>query len=600
MDRIVLVASHLLVFAAALGLGVYLATPEIDVREARYQEDATGQVVYIPPPASRVEPVQMPAVEVVDIRAIVDETSIFRQQLLAHEIAADSDVSQLKVAMDYFLQSDDHFYNHNIVFVFLERLIEIGPQKALDYIEVAATHGEARQSMRASVLTTWARSEPENALRYLADLGQQDRFEIAQRLLRDSVFIASGFDEQLAAMLGARGEALRQAYRAQMGDPAEAFERMLAGNGIQRQNGLSTALFRWAESDPAAATQRILEMPEGRERQMLLSVVVSSVARNDAFKAYEFLNATIGENLQLESQVIGQMMQQDAVRGLSYLDDFVRKNGNRHSITSAISNWAQKDLQAAIDYIDNLPAQLRPEMGMQLVHTYLRKDPASAIEWVRESGSPEMESMLFAILPQTNPQLAEKFLIEEGESAFSSQLLQGLASARMAQSREGALAWLQDYEDHPGYDDAMKNLMFQISHEDPQAASAMVDEFVEDENYQHVFSQIAARWVRFDEDEAVDWVTSLPDGAGRDNALQSLAFHYARSDPDLALTIAGQLSGTSVQHVKHSLAMQLIAMGLEQDEVLSVLDMSEEELGQNPAIYTTTTGTSSSIRVRGG
>ncbi|MBT4162618.1 MAG: hypothetical protein HOE54_15035 [Gammaproteobacteria bacterium] len=581
MKRIFLVASYVIVFGTALYLGVLIEKSGFSatkpVQAAVQEREWSLPVDTLGVQESTVEQVN-PASQA-DIEELESLPSIFRTQLRAHEIAAASDADRLMGYIEHFLRSDDYFYNTNILLIFLERLIEIDPLVAIGYVERLAIDAGKRQVLLGSILTTWARYDPEAAIDYLSGMIPGLRISVAQRLLRDPVFLESGYQSNLVALLGGQGEALQSSLRLRAIPPAEAFDQALTFSGQQRLSGLMSAVSRWMQADPDAVIARIAELPEGRERHQILRMVISQLSQTDAFQAYDLLQTMIGDKPKLSSQIIAQMMHQDPERGLSYFENYVAEYGYQHSAQSAIQAWASTDLDAAMAYLRRVPERDRLQMEMGLGQAYLQIDPRAAMEWAITEGSAQTMQIMDSMLPHHDAELAEDWMTRLDDDQLASQMLSGLVRYKMNYGDTTTFEWLAEFEDHPGYASALSQYFMQSGMQNPQNVSERLGEYVNNDDFDRAFSQVATGWAMSSPDEAYDWVASLPGGSSKEHAQKAMVFAVARHDVDLTLSLIDEMDSTQAAPLRLQVAGTLISQHpSDREKIIRELDLSREEV----------------------
>ncbi len=558
MKTLVLVVSHFLV-AGIAATAAYLYLPERDYQPysgPTITVNERGQVMVAPPgqaPAPLPPPIYSDTA--VSINA---EDSIFSQQYAAHQLAAQSDEQALIALMDQYLAARDPFMHGNLALIFLERLVELDVLAALDYVESARVPANKQQILHSSLLTTWARYDPAAMAEYFAGMTNlQMKYQTGLRLLQDPVFRASGHEQQVIAALGQYGEQILQQVEQQQKPPEQLFSEALANQGLRRQNDLRQALASWYQIDPEAALAAMNQLDE-TDLRVAVPSIAHLASRQDPFVAYDLAQRYRPDDQQLLGTTIAMMMANDPDQGLVYLEQHFDESGNIGFLNQVIMSWANSDVDAALAYLATQPEHIRSSIEPSLAMSMSMQNPRAAIAWAVESGNRQIQISVASNLSHRDPAAAENWLRTAEDPQVISVLLRGVAEQKTQLGLNQAISWLGEFEESPGYAQAMNTVISTYAQADPEASSRYLRQHADNNDYGSAFVQVATIWGYSDVDAAQQWVASLPAGANKDTAARSVLQGVIATKPDEALAMIDDLgSPADTQDLRWSLASQM-------------------------------------------
>jgi len=443
------------------------------------------------PPLERPEPRIEPV-------TVDPNDSIFGQQYAAHQLAAQSSMQELEKLLDEYLDTSDPFQNSNLALIFLERLMEIDIQAALDYAETASIPPQRKQMLLGSIYTSWARYDPAAMSESFALINDMNlRFQIGTRLLQDPVFLASGYDAAIVNILGPHGQALLQHTASMNKMPEDRFRDAISSRGMRRTHEISRALGDWYQMNPDAAL-RALESLDENEIQAALAMIVSRAGQGGYLDGYELVQRYAPDNLQLLGTALSMMVARDPVRGVPYLEQHFQESGNLQLMRTVASGLAHNDLD-------------------------------TAEQWLADAEHPDISSALLRDIAQQKAQL-------------------GL---------ERAMTWLDGYSSIEGYQQAAIVLLSTFSHADPAGTAEYLSANVSNENYSGAFDNVATKWGHMDPDAAGKWVNSLPEGRNKSSAVRGLVQALVVNNTDAAIRLIDGLPDDEAEGMRQVAAMHL-------------------------------------------
>jgi hypothetical protein len=390
---------------------------------------------------------------------------------------------------------------------------------------------DLRNAFKAAVMRAWARTDPEALIDYVLDLGAEEREEA----------LRSGALQAFSLV-----------------DPERALR---AAEGISGQLGTMirrAGLMSLAEDDPLAAIRMVEQMPLGRDREQVLTMIAASYGRLDANAALAWAQSLSPPSSAVMANVLTGLARQDPARAIELafqappadqqrlLQQFVMNSLLSAEQTAEVANrllaapgrgpalqqltqlWAQRqprdaltwllangaqapeaavgqaamslartDPSAAIGYLDTVPRELRARWISAVADGYAQTDARAAAGWIQQHrGEAGYDAAVAAIAART---------AAAGDAAAGARLLASIdltqAPGAPASARQIANAWAR---------------------EDPAAAAAWAHELRNNDAETAATATIANQWVARDPVAVRNWTFGLPSGAPRDAALVQL------------------------------------------------------------------------------
>ncbi|MFT7222092.1 MAG: thioredoxin-like negative regulator of GroEL [Candidatus Azotimanducaceae bacterium] len=554
MQKLTLIASHLTIALIAAGM-TYYYLPDGQLNSA-----GVGATLPADPYLDDLPGIVSQAQEYNELaQPFGTRNTIFSRQYAAHQLAASSDFNATKEHLTRYLTSDDPFHNINIAFIFLERLIELDVTAALDFVDRVNAPYKKKKQLYSSIVTSWARHDPQRAVAYYLTIEGIDlKQTIGARLLLDNTFAQSEFFDTIKNAMGTRADQLIARFQYQNAPPEDAFETALSKQGRNQRGALSQATNRWYQQDPEAALQRVLNMVDGNLKEQALASIVNIEAGVDAFAALELLRTYLPEGSRHEANIMSQLLTQDPDRGLPIVEDYVQRTGNIQALSQAVSVWVRTDPDAAIAYASALSRDDRQIVLASASMAYLSEHPEKAMDWIMSLDDEQIQRSALGSLPHIDPDLAESWLRRSEADQTSALILQGLAGQKAQHGLESALTWASGYEDNPGYSNAVRTILSQHSHQNPQSVADYLFEYVDDAAMANVFTQIGMNWGNKSPEAALNWIESLPAGNNRDGAASAYIMSIAQRDVDLAVDLIDSMDVKARDQVAFQLAHQLL------------------------------------------
>jgi hypothetical protein len=301
----------------------------------------------------------------------------------------------------------------------LRQLATLPPEEqqrfgALVYVQLAAKDGSravalaealsdpaVRDSTLRQALSSWARSDPQAALRYL----EQHAGETWTELTRSSVAMALAESDRDGAIRLAEGMTNRIAQAHVFGavarqwaseSPSEAAQWLFAKAKMAPEcaDTLRDVLRDWAWTSPEASAECANWLAnQGRNHSPeVLKVMVERLARANLGVALDFARGLPGDDAGNQARatayemVIRVTAEKDGRKAAEMVDkaDFAL---SPVVVNEVVYNWAAQDPEAAAAWALRLP-EGSPERSMAMGDIYYqwsKKDPAAAAKWRTEN-----------------------------------------------------------------------------------------------------------------------------------------------------------------------------------------------------------------------
>jgi hypothetical protein len=355
--------------------------------------------------------------------------------------------------------------------------------------------GHLRGKVAGEILEIVADEDPQKAMAMLMSIGSKSEQRIAtgsflQGLGWSNTRLAFEVIDQVKDPATRREYLADQMYYAAWTAPDLLKEQVAKLTDREKIDTSQQVLRGLVSSDPAAAENYFLALPEAQRSSHTLSQMVGQFANLDPKKAFDF--AVSLQNPQEQTA---------AVNGL-------------------FSTWGNDDPEAAAAGWKKLPAgQGRLEALDIVASSWCRSDPEAAKAWADSLSGTERARALASVLPA---------LARDHPAAASSQLAALIAAppdgmGKNLASSAGELAghWAGD---------------------DPAAASAWAATLPDGQSRDTGLAAVSAAWSQYDAIATAGWLGTLPAGSSRDAAIQPLVSHVRDFDPGTAFSWAASIS----------------------------------------------------------
>ena len=514
---------------------------------------------------------------------IADQFTVFDQLIVAYRVAADSNEIELKAHIKRCLGSNDPFYNPHLLSIFFEKYTALDPLAALAFVS-----SEPRldaQSLVGHILTSWVRADPVAAVDYFVGLNNQILVRaIGPRLLSDPIVSQSGLSKKIEQKLGPGSDLLVEQARARTALPSDLFEAAMLQTGNRRTVQIQQALSQWASRDPEAALTRIRQMQNPAERQRLTRTAIMIFSQVDPENALAYVRNALTEDTRLEGMVLNAMAAADPESSTERIEEFSRRTGDNSAIINLLSNWVAKDPAKAITYAETLSDNLKIDAFARIARSFVNNYPTQGVDWLLALGSEHKQTKKSVLrsLARIDSQLAEDTVRRLDDSDLRSTLINSLASFKSETSPAAALAWVEQFKEANAYQQARSSILRNWVRTDPQGAIEELEGDLDKDNMAPVVTQLASSWYRRNPVDAVEWLESLPVGAGQQRALSAIVGLVAAKDPESAIALADQITNQQRRRdAKRSIGYAWYAREPAQlDSIIRRLKLTEQDANQ--------------------
>lgn len=236
---------------------------------------------------------------------------------------------------------------------------EVDPKAAIEY--ASGLGGMGRGFGTASILSTWASSDPVAAGKYLSDnidtLGSNEWMNG-----RMASSVASEWAKQNPAAALAWAKGLPDAMR---GDAMEQ------------------ALTEMTSQNPQSAIDYVLAMEAGDDRTRMIDEVASQYGRMDPAKALDWAQSLSGEDKTVaRREVLESWARSSPSEAAAYVDSMDAETRTAN-IRSVSESWSWNDPGAAAAWVNTQPqSETKTEATREIIGNWMRTDSVAASEWV--------------------------------------------------------------------------------------------------------------------------------------------------------------------------------------------------------------------------
>jgi hypothetical protein len=399
----------------------------------------------------------------------------------------------------------------------------LGQTRAADALGFAAaiTSSTARQRYRHAALKAVASSDPDGILnRWLTEPNARrsdDPVSTAfEQLAQTDLESAIGFWRQIDEKRH-KDRALKVSLigilAAQIGRSSHS-EALEWAQGVEDQGlrgGLSKAVGALSALDPEQTLIALSGLPENALKNNLLASVIAKVAQSDPKLA-------LGEASKLPES----------------------SSARKSAISGVVRQWLKYDESAALDYLFENQSEFDLHDVSELAYSVSISDPHKLMSYLPDVNEDVaqvwMARITGSLLERSSGLSVEQFFQKYRDNPRASALQASLVAQLAYRDPERAHAFAQQIPAGKERDRAYMNILSSTLENDPESAAAILSTITDPQIQRDATSQLAYRWLAKDSQAARKWVETLPLGASRDHAIQSIALsHLGGADEDVEL-----------------------------------------------------------------
>lgn len=412
----------------------------------------------------------------------------------------------------------------------------------------------AQRQLRSVAMMNLAGRDPESALRLALDSSKTQEGDFSISMIF-SQWARKDIDAAKAALSRLSGRQLDMATTALVTsiaqrDPREAWEfaSSLSQTGEAYRDPRRNVIQVWSQSDPAAALQAAMQIPEGPSRNQSISTAVSSWAQNDFSAALQHTLSIPDSTMRSEIlRVMSSGRVQEPEKMFQAVIEHMPAGDNfQQSISSVLSSWASENPVAAAAALDQLPpGRIHTQAASQVANQWASLGRhEEALRWTKTLSSSEARqasvSQLFSSWAGKDPEAAKRALAglsgPERSSAVGS-----LAGAWARSDPEAVLRWSGTISEPDDKRNVVRQAVSQWADFSPASAAGYSMQLPEAERGGAVQS-VVERWSSKDAEAAASWLSQQPAGEWRDGSALVLSRKIAQEDPEVALSWASTVS----------------------------------------------------------
>jgi hypothetical protein len=414
--------------------------------------------------------------------------------------------------------------------VLLKRYSELDALGAVRLAREARVGGMAL----SSVYGAWARKAPGQALAALSTVESPE----AAATVALALIEALGND---AAAVRRVGSVLAAREVDTLGSP------VFGPVSMAGPSALLIAAQRWADLDPRRAFAVARELDDERVQRALESAALRALARTAPAEVFAHL-ATLGNDARQAAAMSGTLIElarADPEAVLARAADFP-PDARRMAVQVAIQQLAERDLLAAVSYVERMALSPEREQITQIVaRSYGKRDVAAALAWARaQPGRDNLVAMVIAGVAEQDANRAIDLALDltsplERERAI--QFVAMSAAGRDDATIEGLANRLLALEGSQPQGTMASNIASMWASRSPDRAMSWL--LANGQNASpNVFFQVGQQLAMRDPKNAIAYTTQVP-AAARESWARGIGQGYARSDPESAIEWLGQFRG---------------------------------------------------------
>lgn len=404
------------------------------------------------------------------------------------------------------LSNPRHHYSYRQVF---ETWSRTNPQQAANHLP-QVPQGEARNHAISGLARAWAEKDATAAFQWAQSMENHSERQTALR-------------EILARSTQEEGQTLLADASLSDADRTTAMESLAR-----------TAL--WSDLD---GTLQWIETLPKQQRQRVISDQFHTIVSRDPERAKELLMANLNGRLaNYADNLATQWARKDVAAAQQWIDELPAGEMRRDAQRGLINAMAEKDPSSAAAYLENegLNEANRYSANAVVSH-WFRQDRQAAIDWVARQADSELHRQLVDIWAQEDPEAASAYALEIPDENARQFALVNIMHRWAQQDPESAQGVL-DQLDGETRARAGARLIISLAGQDVDSAVRVLEEELgstrdasEQRQYAEAAQRIADQWAEYDTEGAATWAASLQHPHAQEQAVQRVASEWALYDP---------------------------------------------------------------------
>ncbi len=346
----------------------------------------------------------------------------------------------------------------------------------------------------------------------------------------------------------AEGNRFRAIVRGEIAlqDPAAAIEQMLAGgDGLDGRSwgDYVTPAEELARRDLESAKRFFAQARSERHRQILGMAIVSAMLEKDPAAALAWARENDSDQTRiLERTALNEITRIDPQLAFAEVMALAKTPTGAETLYGMINQIARHDPATAVSYLEQIEdKQQRLQASMALADVWLLSDSDAAIDWIlshEDATSGQIMMRASQMLVSRDIDKAIRLLPRLNEELQPEMRLRIARQLGMTRSAEEAQAFIQEYQGQPGYDRLQENLVAGLAQSDPVEAMSLAGNISDAAARTRTTGRVGAAWYDRDPAAATQWVSSLPRGSARDEAIMRMASRWGEATAEQQALIA--------------------------------------------------------------
>jgi hypothetical protein len=275
-----------------------------------------------------------------------------------------------------------------------------------------------RGSERSLILQAWAERDPHSALGFLQEKGAED------------------WERETTVATWAAN------------DPQAAFAwAQTAQDEGEVNNWLLGATRGIAATDPELARDFLAQL-EGRTRQQALDAMRPYVMQYGFDYAAAWISGVGDEETRnrVSRSMARDLAEADPAQAAQWNNGMTNVELRRDVSETVGDRWAARDLTAALDWVENLPPNVRSEAAEGPATYYARQDPEAAAKWLASLGNdPDLDGARQRLIEESfrkSPQTSLEFVSNLSDPRAQIGIYQRYLGSWMRRDENAARQWL--------------------------------------------------------------------------------------------------------------------------------------------------------------
>jgi len=338
-------------------------------------------------------------------------------------------------------------------------------------------------------------------------------------------------------------------------DPQAAFDIASGiGSYTQRTEAQEYAAGAMFLKDPAAATQWMQSLPEGRTKDLAASGISSSMFYTDPQAAMDMASGISDTSLRTAAQekVVEQWSEKNPAAATQWMQSLPEGRTKDLAASGISQSMVENDPQAAMDMASGIgDSNLRTEAQKNAARAMFSKDPAAAIQWIQSLPVGQTKDIASSTISKSivekDPQAAMDMATGIGDSNLRTKAQKRVAMEWSEEDPAAAIQWMQSLPVGQTKDIASSTISKSIVEKDPQAAMDMASGIGDSNLRTEAQENVVEQWSKNNPAAAAQWMQSLPEGRTKNLAASGISQSMAEKDPQAAMDMAKGIGDTGIR-----------------------------------------------------